>query len=130
MSVVEDQAILAKLARDVRNSARELEREEILLLVNLYYRVQEHRVAVGNQSLALAKQAKPTEIIDHFHSQLSTIERQVVSALDAWTQADPTAQWARGQMGIGPVLAAAACAYIDVDKADTAGAVWKYFGLD
>lgn len=127
---VGDVAVLDKLRRDVRASAKLLGRDEIAALVDMYYRVQEHRIALGNQAGALAKVGSSTALLDHFHGQLSTLERQVTSALEAWTDADPSAVWAKSQVGVGPVLAAAAVAKIDVEKAKTAGAVWRYFGLD
>lgn len=125
-----DLAVLTRLQRDVRASASMLSRDEISSLVDLYYRVQEHRIALGNQSTSLLKLSRPTSIVDHFFNQLSTLERQVTSALEVWTSADQAGAWAKSQVGIGPVLAAAAIAKIDIEKARTAGAVWRYFGLD
>jgi hypothetical protein len=119
-----------KLKRDVRATAASLGRDEIKGLVDLYYRSQEHRIALGNQSIALAKADKPTELLDHFHGQLNTIERQVISALEAWSDSDHAAAWAKSQVGIGPVLASALLAHIDITRAPTAGAIWRFFGLD
>lgn len=121
---------LDRLRRDVRAIASDLGREEVRGLVDLYYRLQEHRIALGNQSSALAKAERPTALLDHFHGQLSTLERQVTSALDAWTGNDPGAAWARGQVGIGPILAAGCVAHIDITRAATAGSIWRFFGLD
>lgn len=128
----EPTAPLDRLRRDVRAIAGDLGREEVSGLVDLYYRLQEHRIALGNQSTALAKAEppRPTALLDHFHAQLATLERQVTSALEVWTDADPSAAWAKSQVGIGPILAAGCCAYIDVEKARTAGAVWGFFGQD
>jgi len=121
---------LDRLARDVRSIASDLGRDEVHGLVDLYYRVQEHRIALGNQSSALARAERPTALLDHFHAQLATIERQVTSALDAWTASDAGATWARSQVGIGAILAAGCVAHIDITKAPTFGSIWRFFGLD
>lgn len=121
---------ISRLKRDVRSSASLLGREEIASLVDLYYRIQEHRIALGNQSRTLREGGNPAQVATHFFEQLQTLERQVTSTLEAWTDADPVGQWAKSQIGIGPVLAAAAIATIDITKARTAGAVWRFFGLD
>ena len=78
----------------------------------------------------MAKAERPTALLDHFHTQLSTLERQVTSALDVWTDSDPAVVWAKSQVGIGPILAAGVCAHIDIERAKTAGAIWRFFGLD
>lgn len=123
-------AELSKLARDVRATAALLERDEVRELVDLYYRMQEHRVAVGNQHAALVKAERPALLADHFHGQLYTLERQLISALTVWTDANGPASWAKAQVGIGPVLAAGVCAHIDIEKAPTAGSIWRFCGLD
>lgn len=125
-----DLVALSKLRRDVRASATFLDRAEIASLVDLYYRTQEHRIALGNQVSSLSKAGRPTSVVEHFHSQLSMLERQVTSTLEAWTDSYPAGVWAKSQVGIGAVLAAAAIAKIDVNRAKTAGGVWRYFGLD
>jgi hypothetical protein len=121
---------LDRLRRDIRSVATDLGREEVRGLVDLYYRLQEHRIALGNQGSALAKAERPTALLDHFHGQLATLERQVTSALDAWTSSDAGASWARSQVGIGPILAAGCVAHIDITRARTAGAIWRFAGLD
>jgi hypothetical protein len=121
---------IVRLARDVRATATLLERAEIRELTELYYRLQEHRIALDNQAAALTRDGRPVALIDHFGDQMRTLERQVVAVLDAWTDDDIPAKWAKGQVGIGPVLAAGCCAHIDIERAATAGAIWRFFGLD
>ena len=40
----------------------------------------------------------------------------------------PEAKWAYTQIGIGPVIASGLSAHIDLVKADTISAVWKFAG--
>jgi len=121
---------ITKLDRDVKAIAGDLDRDQVRGLVDLYYRLQEHRIALGNQARALTAAERPAELIVHFHDQLRALERQVVGALDLWTDTQAAGRWARAQKGIGPVLAAGLLAHIDITRARTAGAIWRFFGLD
>jgi Transposase IS116/IS110/IS902 family len=58
------------------------------------------------------------------------LENAIKSALDAYSAHDPVGAWARSILGIGPVIAAGLLAHIDIEKAPTAGHIWRYAGLD
>lgn len=128
--VAEAMEPVAKLSREIRAVAANLDRESAGFLVDMYYRLQEHRIALGNQSTSLAKLDKPIDVLDHFYTQLGTLERQVVSALDVWSNTYTVGMWARGQLGIGPVLSAGLLAHIDIEQAPSVGHIWRFAGLD
>lgn len=121
---------LTKLAAEVRLLARGMDREQARALVDLYYRWQEHRISLGNQRFAAAKDEAPTLLMDHFFNEASRLERQVVSVLDVWSDAHPLGEWAKAQVGIGPVLAAGLLAHVDHTRLETAGQLWRFAGLD
>lgn len=125
-----DAEVLSKLTKELREASTLMDREQARLLVDLYYRWQEHRIALGNQSRSLAEASKPTDVLDHFFSQVQTLEKQMINVLDKWTMSTEAGRWARGQVGVGPILAAGIISYIDMDKATTVSHIWRFAGLD
>lgn len=119
-----------RLTRDIKAASATLGRDEARFLVDAYYTAQEDRKRTANQSRALDKSEEPHATIDFFLSQFNTTEKEIAKALDAYSAADPLGQWARSIVGIGPVIAAGLLAHIDVERANTAGAIWRFAGLD
>lgn len=122
--------VVTRLAREVRSSGMNLDRDQARFLVDVYYRVQEHRIALGGQERALIANDRPTDIVHHFGDQMSTLERQMVSVLDVFTQASGVGRWSRAQVGVGPIIAAGLLAHIDITKAPTVGHIWSFAGLN
>ena len=58
------------------------------------------------------------------------MEKQIKRALDSWTDSIPAAVWAKGIVGIGPVISAGLAAHIDITRCPTAGRIWRFAGLD
>lgn len=121
---------LKKLKRDIRAGGSTLGRDEARFLVDLYYTMQEHRIATAGQERSLVKSGEPHETIAFFSGQMETLESQVKSVLDVYSAADPLGQWARSVVGIGPVIAAGLLAHIEVEKAPSYGNVWSFAGLN
>lgn len=121
---------LLRLNRDIRNASATLEKREARYLVDMYYQMQGYRIASANQVRSMSADEEPHLTIGFFSEQMSTLEKQVRSVLDAWTSKDPLGQWAKSIVGIGPVIAAGLLAHIDMEKAPTVGHIWRYAGLD
>jgi len=119
-----------KLGRDVRSAGALVGRDEARELVALYYELQEHRIALNNQARSLAAAERPTAIVDHFARQIGALEKQMVSVLDVFSMSQTAGEWARAQLGVGPVLAAGLLAHIDIERAPTVGHIWRFAGLD
>lgn len=122
-----------KLDRELRVLGREFGRDQARGLVDLYYRWQEHRIALRGQIRAATQGTDPateTALLEHFADQVEALERQVVRVLDDWTDHRRVGQWAKAQLGIGPILSAGLLAHIDIERAATAGAIWRFAGLD
>lgn len=116
--------------RELRNISAKMDREASRAIVDLYYRVQEHRIALNNQVKALQKEGNTYEIPMHFLTQMHNLEKSIIPALGAFAESYKVGRWAIAQHGIGPVLSAGLIAHIDINKAPTAGHVWSYAGLN
>ena len=121
---------LLRLNRDIKDATANLERREARYLVDTYYQMQDYRISTSNQARSMGKDEEPHLTLDFFQRQMGTLERQVRTVLDTWTNTDPLGVWAKGVTGIGPVIAAGLLAHIDIEKAPTVGHIWRYAGLD
>jgi hypothetical protein len=122
--------LVTKLNREVRKLAEGIARPEARGLVDLYYRLQHDRIELNNQTRALAADDRPTDLSSHLASQVATIERQMVTILDAYSLSTTPGVWSRAQHGIGPVIAAGFQAHLDIERAPTVGHFWRFAGLD
>lgn len=122
--------LVEKLNRDLRKGAATLGVEEARYFVDVYYSMQNYRIAAANQQRALTTTGEPSEFVAWFNGQLDTLENQIRTLLDKWSAAQPMGEWSRNVIGIGPVIAAGLLAHLDVKRAPTAGAVWRFAGLD
>lgn len=123
-------APIDKLMREVRAAAGSIERPEARNLVDMYYRFQHHRIDLNAQVRALIEAERPGLVAQHFAHQMTSLERQMTSVLDAFSMSTEVGRWSRSVTGVGPVIAAGLMAYIDIERAPTAGAIWRYAGLD
>lgn len=121
---------VARLTRDIRNGAATLGRNEARFLVDSYYAMQKDRIADNNQERALDEAGEPHAVLGWLANQHSTLERQIARALGAYADADPVGVWSQSIPGIGPIIAAGLLAHIDIEKAPTAGHIWRFAGLD
>jgi hypothetical protein len=105
-----------------------LKTHEIAEMVELYYDCQQLRIAHANKE----RTEPPSELAEWLDFWNHAGETVITGALKRWVEsADSPAEckWAYAQVGIGPVIAAGLSAHIDVAKADTVSAVWKFAGL-
>ncbi len=123
-------APLAKLAREIKAAAGQIDRNQARTLVDMYYRIQRHRIDLNAQTRALMAAERPIGVVDHFARQMAALERQMVSVLDTFSTSTEVGAWSRSITGVGPVIAAGLMAYIDIERAPTAGSIWRYAGLD
>lgn len=118
------------LNRDLVKAASTLSVNEARYLVDAYYQIQENRKVAGNQVRALAETEEPHCVIDWLFDQNESLEKQIKRALDSWTDSIPAAVWAKGIVGIGPVISAGLAAHIDISQCPTVGRIWRFAGLD
>jgi len=110
---------------------------EARYLVDLYYTVQKARIVVNNQVKGLERDAKKSETepephtaldwtLDQFEMQESNIQKLLLF----YAGNHPMFWFFEQTTGIGPIISAGLLAHIDIHKAQTAGAIWRFAGLD
>ena len=124
----ERRASIKRLSRDLLKAAVTMSAMEARFLVDAYYLMQEDRKRAHNQVRAMKEE--PHEVIAWLAEQSEILEGQIKRALDAYSQSLPVGQWMQGIFGIGPVIAAGMLAHIDINRAPTAGHIWRFAGLD
>jgi len=78
----------------------------------------------------MGEAAEPTSMVSWLAQQSDVLESQIKRALVAYTDAHPVGAWLKSIVGIGPVIASGLLAHIDIERAQTAGAIWRLAGLD
>jgi len=78
----------------------------------------------------LEKTEEKNELITFFYRNFNKIERQIKTSLDLYTDQHIPSRWAKTIEGIGPIISGCLYANIDVTKAEYAGQVWSFAGLN
>lgn len=129
IDLVEDTAV-TKLTKDLLVATKELQPHEARFLVSAYYQMQKKRITASHQIRELKGDSAPHGILDWLESNNLFLEKQIQSALDKYSMSSPVGRWSRSIRGIGPVIAAGLLAHIDIEKAPTAGHIWRFAGMD
>jgi hypothetical protein len=103
---------------------------EARYLVDLYYQVQDFRKASASQTRAALKAEESCEFLKTVHGDMETVETNIKTALDEYTETTQIGRWAKSICGIGPVITAGLQAHIDITKAPTVGHIWNFAGLN
>lgn len=121
-----------KLTKDLIKASNTLGRAECRYLVDLYYALQGFRISTNNQIRSIVKSEvdEPHETIKFFASQFELLENEIKKALKAYVQQQEIGKWLMSITGIGEVISAGLIANLDIEKAQTAGAFWRFCGLD
>jgi hypothetical protein len=117
-----------RLTRDLANAASTMTADEARFLVDAYYAMQENRKRSDNQVRAMKDE--PHVVLAWLAEQSDTLENQIKRGLEKYTDQQPIGAWAKSVFGIGPVITAGMIAHIDIEKAPTAGHIWRFAGLD
>jgi hypothetical protein len=118
------------LSRDLAKASGELGDDAARFLVDTYYSLQADRMRADSQVRALTESGEPAAMLHWLAENSRVMENQVKLALSHYAKGREAGRWALKQLGIGPVLAAGLLAHIDFQKAPTAGALWRFAGLD
>jgi len=119
-----------KLGRDMEKASSTLTAVEARYLVDSYYAMQAGRIRANNQIRALTQSGEPHESIAWLSTESRVLEESVKRTLGAYSANHPVGKRMRTVVGVGPVIAAGLLAHIDITRAPTAGAIWRYAGLD
>lgn len=120
-------AFLRRVRADLKAAAATLSEAEARYLVDLYYQQQDNRTRSANQ---VRSTNEPNALITWLADEHRAIENLIKTAMDAYTETHLPGRWMKSITGIGPVLAAGFFATIDIEKAKTAGSIWRFAGLD
>lgn len=119
-----------RLTKDLRKASATLNESEARYLVDQYYVLQDARIRAQGQIRSMSETKEPHEVLVWFGNNASTLENQIKSALKKFSEGRRPGRWLMAQYGIGPVISAGLLAHIDIKKAKSAGAIWRYAGLD
>lgn len=121
---------IQRMSRDIRAAAANLTTPEARYLVDTYYQMQDARIRDAARVRTQQETDEPCATLSWLYDQNETLENQIKGALGKYAAAHPVGAWAQSICGIGPVISAGLLANIDIMRAPTAGALWKYAGLD
>lgn len=123
---------LTKIKKDVKIAAATMTDDEARYLVDTYYQMQDQRIRADGQVRSIVKSDKyePHETLSYVSDQANMLENQIKGALGHYVRGKEIGRWLLSIVGIGDVLAAGLLAHIDIKKAKTAGAIWRYAGQD
>ena len=107
---------IVRLTRDLRNASITLGEREARFLVDAYYAMQRDRIRAAHQNRTLTDNTEPHDVLLWLQAQRDTIEKQIARALDAYSGGLAIGQWARSQVGIGPIIAAGLAANIYIGE--------------
>jgi hypothetical protein len=122
-------AVVRRLHSDLLRAATTLDLKEARYLVDTYYAMEGSRKAAGKQVRALSQADEPHAVFAWLHRQDATVEKQILRALDTWSDSIPVARWAKS-VGVSPVIAAGLAAHIDMSRCPTVGQIWRFAGFD
>lgn len=125
-----DRRITVKLSRDMQEAAERMQPREVRYYVRNYYVMQKQRIRSKHQEAYLLKSGHPHELITWFKKNSASLEGTVKAVLDRYSGSKPLGRWCRSIPGIGPVISSGLMANIDIEKATTAGDIWRFAGLD
>ena len=119
---------VATLDKDLRNAASTMTDNEARFLVDTYYQMQANRMRSNNQIRQMSEE--PHDILFWLSTQSTVLEKNVKAALNVYSNAHPIGKRIRTVVGIAEVIASGLVAHIDITRAPTAGAIWRFAGLD
>lgn len=118
------------LRKDLRGVGETMSRAEIRLVTDTYYDLQQYRLAADSRKKSLVKSGQTALLQSWVGDSMLLAEKAVLYVMDKYSESDPMGRWSKQWLGVGPVLAAALSAYIDITQAPTAGHIWRFAGLD
>jgi hypothetical protein len=125
-----DPETILTLKKDLKSIALTMTKQEVRLLVDCYYAMQENRKRGYNQLDAAQKAGEPNRILSFLATQADDLEQTALKALDYWSADHPVGIWLRQICGIGPVLSAGLLAHTDMVKCTTVSRLWGFSGND
>lgn len=121
---------IIKLNKDLKEASEKLSDKEVRYMVDTYYKIQEHRIAMSAQIRELEKSGEPCEVLKWLSQNTKILENEIKKTLKYYVESSKIGNWLISITGIGPVIGAGLLAHIDITKAPTAGNIWSFAGLN
>lgn len=108
----------------------DIARPDLTLLVLLRDQVQKLRIAEGNRAEAARKlgEVNRVELHGRYLDRLEQLEKEVTTDVVHEMERHPAWPWLKDIHGVGPTSAALVVGYIDIEKAPTVSALWRFAG--
>ena len=106
---------------------------EARFLVDNYYTSQEMRKRADMQVRHLGDKVTGRTvppILREMGDMFADIEKIMAKGLGKYVEQSQVGKWIIAQHGVGPVIAAGMLAHLDITRAPTVGAFWRFAGLD
>lgn len=96
--------------------------------------IQKARMQFGNRLRAIDQEADPStdyqrQVLERYYHHFEELEAQLSSDIKDIVQDHPIYSELVSVKGVGPQLAAKLLALIDIERADTISALWRFAGL-
>ena len=149
--------LLDRLTRDLRHAARLLGRKEVRFLVDIYYQIQDFRIAAAARGRSADESREPNRVIYWVFDSMRKLENNVKAAMGEFASEYTVGKWLQSVYGIGPVISAGLIATLEMEpwkcaqntkpgaachpglphgpecrrhRMVTAGHFWRFAGLD
>ena len=129
-TLIENEPVIVKLSKDLRQASLMMSDDEVRYLVNSYYIVQKDRMRADAQVREKEKDGEPCSVLRWTADNYRLMEASIRTSLDVYSKNHIAGEWARGILGVGPVIASGFFAHVDIRKATTAGHIWTFAGID
>lgn len=121
---------VARLTQAQAKEGRTMTQEEVKFAVSNFYQQQNSRIRFTLQAKALERDGKQNAVLTYLRDQQQVLEKQLARPIEQYVKAHPMGDWLLNVFGIGPLIAGGMLAHFDITKARTAGAFWRYAGMD
>jgi hypothetical protein len=108
----EQVSYVQRLTKDIKEALTKIGVNEARFLVDTYYQIQHDRISVESRLRALADANEPGALLSWLHRNYDILEKQIKLSLDKYTDHFDAGEWAKSQIGIGPVITAGLIAHM------------------
>ena len=107
-------------------------RQRLREAVRFFYDLQKLRIQQGNRagSETIMLDSHDQKFHDERSKTLAQLEKAELKNIERLCKTEKIYKWLRAQKGIGPTMCGVIMSEIDIERAETVSAVWKFTGLD
>lgn len=104
--------------------------ENLAMLEHLRQQIQRHRIQMGNRAGAVedGRSQMDPRIVEYFGRRFETLEADIMEIIRSSVRDHEMWPWLEAVKGIGPTLAGALLAHIDIRIPTSVSGLWRYAG--